>query len=95
MWEYLWEVAEPGDYVLLARARSAAGRVQPTEHDPLHGGYLIHHSRPRPVKVEGTRHSHAGRGDPQTLLYDMNAYAEENRRRPLDIELEFAGGDGI
>jgi hypothetical protein len=29
------------------------------------------------------------------MLYDMNAYAEENRRLPLDVELEFAGGEGI
>jgi DMSO/TMAO reductase YedYZ molybdopterin-dependent catalytic subunit len=95
MWEYLWEAADPGDHVLLARARSAGGRVQPVEHDPFNGGYLIHHSRPRPVRVAGPRHVHDVPGDAETLLYDMNAYAEENRRRPLDVELEFVGGDGI
>jgi hypothetical protein len=37
----------------------------------------------------------AQRGDVETLLYDMNAYAEENTRVPLDVELEFAAGGGI
>jgi hypothetical protein len=36
------------------------------------------------------------RGDgPLTILYDMNAYAEENMRRPLDIEMAFSAGEGI
>jgi hypothetical protein len=95
LWEYLWEVAEAGPYTLLARAASAAGAVQPAEHDPLHGAYLIHHSRPTAVQVLRSRHSHDHRGDPETLLYDMNAYAEENTRFPLDVELEFTGGEGI
>ena len=30
LWEYLWEVAEPGEYTLLARATSASGRSRPT-----------------------------------------------------------------
>ena len=30
-----------------------------------------------------------------TLLYDMNAFAEENTRFPLDVEMQFAGGEGI
>jgi hypothetical protein len=25
----------------------------------------------------------------------MNAYAEENMRRPLDLEMEFSAGEGI
>jgi hypothetical protein len=29
------------------------------------------------------------------MVYDMNAFAEENTRFPLDIEMEFAGGEGI
>ena len=37
----------------------------------------------------------AQRGDVETLLYDMNAYAEENTRAPLDVEMEFAAGAGI
>jgi DMSO/TMAO reductase YedYZ molybdopterin-dependent catalytic subunit len=95
LWEYLWEVAEPGDYVLLTRAVSASGRVQPTQHDPLHGGYLIHHSRAIAVRVQVGEFARAERGDVETLLYDMNAYAEENVRNPLDVELEFAAGSGI
>jgi len=33
--------------------------------------------------------------DADTLLYDMNAFAEENTRFPLDVEMQFAGGEGI
>jgi DMSO/TMAO reductase YedYZ molybdopterin-dependent catalytic subunit len=95
LWEYLWEVAEPGAYELQARATSAGGRVQPDRHDPLHGGYLIHLSRPVAVRVEGARRSREERGDAATLLYDMNAYAEEQARFPLDVDLAFSGGEGI
>jgi DMSO/TMAO reductase YedYZ molybdopterin-dependent catalytic subunit len=95
LWEYLWEVAQPGDYELLTRAVSASGRVQPMDHDPLNGGYLIHHSRPIPMHVRTGVAVQADRGDAETLLYDMNAYAEENVRNRLDVELEFAAGGGI
>jgi DMSO/TMAO reductase YedYZ molybdopterin-dependent catalytic subunit len=95
MWEYLWEVATPGSYELLARATAADGRTQPLQHDPLNGGYLIHHARPRAVTVEGARRAVASTTDFETILYDMNAYAEDNFRRRLDIELEFAMGEGI
>jgi DMSO/TMAO reductase YedYZ molybdopterin-dependent catalytic subunit len=94
-WEYLWEVARPGEYTLLSRAVSESGRVQPRQHDPLHGGYLIHHSRPISISVRAGQPVRAQRGDIETLLYDMNAYAEENTRARLDLELEFAGGGGI
>lgn len=90
LWEYLWEVAAPGDYQLLARAVSASGLVQPTEHDPLWGGYMIHHSRPVPVRVEAVRPQ-----DADLLLYDMNAFAEANARLRLDVEMEFSAGEGI
>jgi DMSO/TMAO reductase YedYZ molybdopterin-dependent catalytic subunit len=95
LWEYLWEVAEPGDHVLLARATAAGGAVQPAEHDPLCGGYVIHHSRPTPVRVGAARLEPATHGDADTLLYDMNAYAEENARFPLDVDLVFSEGEGI
>jgi hypothetical protein len=95
LWEYLWEIAEPGGYTLLVRAKSTSGRVQPTEHDPLNGGYMIHHSRPIPVQVEAARRSFVRSSDVDTLVYDMNAYAEANTRFPLDVEMEFAGGEGI
>jgi DMSO/TMAO reductase YedYZ molybdopterin-dependent catalytic subunit len=95
LWEYAWEVGEPGEYVLLARARSAGGRVQPGQHDPLDGGYRIHHSRPTAVSVGRARLPAAARADAAALLYDMNAYAEENARFPLDVDLVFSAGEGI
>jgi DMSO/TMAO reductase YedYZ molybdopterin-dependent catalytic subunit len=95
LWEYLWETVEPGEHVLLARATSASGRVQPVRHDPLNGGYMIHHSRPITVRLSGGRLVHAGHADLAGLLYDMNAYADENTRLPLDVELELSGGAGI
>jgi DMSO/TMAO reductase YedYZ molybdopterin-dependent catalytic subunit len=95
LWEYAWEVAKPGEYTLLSRAASAAGRNQPTEHDALNGGYLIHHSRPTQVTVGRARTTAAARADAAALLYDMNAYAEENARFPLDVDLVFSAGEGI
>jgi hypothetical protein len=95
MWEYLWEVATPGDYTIIARAISKSGQVQPTAYDPLHGGYMIHHSRVVCVNVEEASKSAAQVGDPQAYLYDMNAFAEENQRLPLDAHMEFAVGGGI
>jgi hypothetical protein len=95
LWEYLWEVAEPGEYTLLTRTTSAGGGVQPVSHDPLNGGYLIHHTRSRSVRVATGQRATAAHADLATLLYDMNAYAEENMRFPLDVELEFSGGAGI
>jgi DMSO/TMAO reductase YedYZ molybdopterin-dependent catalytic subunit len=95
LWEYLWEVAEPGPYTLRARAVSASGEVQRAEHDPLCGGYMICHVRPVAVQVEAVRREQGHLGDLDALLYDMNAYAEENSRLQLDVEMEFAEGEGI
>jgi DMSO/TMAO reductase YedYZ molybdopterin-dependent catalytic subunit len=95
LWEYLWEVARPGEFELIVRATSESGRVQPTDHDPLNGGYLIHHSRPRRVRIAAGQRATATHADLPSLLYDMNAYAEENRRLPLDAEMEFTAGAGI
>jgi DMSO/TMAO reductase YedYZ molybdopterin-dependent catalytic subunit len=96
LWEYLWEAARPGTYTLLTRATSTSGRTQPTEHDTLHGGYLIHHSRPIEVRIETAAVTAAARGgDVDSLLWDMNAYAEEQARMPLDVYLEFSLGEGI
>lgn len=95
LWEYLWEVAEPGPYALCSRVTSAAGHVQPSQNDPLNGGYMIHAVRPIEVNVESGRRAVATFADRDTLLYDMNAYAEENSRLPLDVEMEFTGGEGI
>jgi DMSO/TMAO reductase YedYZ molybdopterin-dependent catalytic subunit len=94
MWEYLWEAGSPGEHTILVRATSSRGRVQPPQHDSLNGGYLIHHIRPLCVNVAAmplaTEYAHA-----QSIMYDMNAFAEENMRLPLDVALEFFGGEGI
>jgi DMSO/TMAO reductase YedYZ molybdopterin-dependent catalytic subunit len=94
LWEYLWEADRPGSYTLLARAVSWSGTAQPAQHDPLNGGYLIHHSRPLTVEVAPRRQT-AQPFDALTLVYDMNAFAEENSKRRLDVEMEFAVGEGI
>ena len=88
-------MAEPGEYALVARATSASGAVQPNGHDPLCGGYLIRHSRPTMVRVARGRAVPVRIGDAELFLYDMNAYAEENARFPLDVEMTFTGGEGI
>jgi DMSO/TMAO reductase YedYZ molybdopterin-dependent catalytic subunit len=95
MWEALWKVDEPGEYQLLSRATSAGGQRQPTQYDPLNSGYLIHFSRPIGVRVERRAGKDAAAGDLDALFYDMNAYAEANARRPLDVDLEFSLGAGI
>jgi len=94
LWEYLWEAVSPGEYSILVRATSSGGQVQPAEHDALNGGYLIHHSRPLCLRVAGV-HRMAEHADGQTIMYDMNAYAEENLRLPLDVEMAFSAGEGI
>ena len=95
LWEYLWEIAKPGRHILLARATSATGLVQPSEHNPLNGGYQIHFIRPTEVHVAAAQHGQDQPADVHTLVYDMNAYAEENSRLQLDVTLEFVGGEGI
>ena len=95
MWEYLWDVRTAGFCRLVSRAVSSSGRVQPAEHDPLLGGYLIHYSRPIPVRVEPRAATDAASGDVDVLRYDMNAFAESNARLPLDVDLEFSLGAGI
>ncbi len=94
LWEYLWEAESPGELTVLVRATSSRGRVQPVDHNALHGGYLIHHSRPLHLRVIDLRRA-ADYADAQTIMYDMNAYAEEKMRLPLDVEMEFSFGEGI
>ncbi len=94
LWEYIWEVASPGRYSLLARATSTGGRVQPRTYDSLNLGYMIDFSRPLEVEIKRDTRSRAQSGDYDALLWDMNAYAEENRRAPLDLDVQF-GGSGI
>jgi DMSO/TMAO reductase YedYZ molybdopterin-dependent catalytic subunit len=95
LWEHLWQAAEGGAYSLLARAVSASGAVQPASHDPLNGGYMIHHSRPVTVRIDASLRSLGRRSDRHALVYDMNAFAEDNYRRPLDVALEYTAGAGI
>jgi DMSO/TMAO reductase YedYZ molybdopterin-dependent catalytic subunit len=95
LWEYLWEVADAGEYSLMARATSNSGQTQPLEHEPLNGGYQIHFSRHTTVHVAGIVTGREQPADDHTLVYDMNAFAEENSRFTLDVTLEFAGGEGI
>lgn len=95
MWEYLWKVDEPGEYQLLSRATSVSGQTQPTQYEARLSGYMIHFSRPIAVRIERRVGKDAAAGDSDALLYDMNAFAEVNARRPLDIDMEFSLGAGI
>jgi hypothetical protein len=95
MWEYLWNVRQPGAYELLSRATSVSGRKQPTDYDSNYCGYMIHFSRPISVRVESRPAMDAAAGDIDSLRYDMNAFAEANARRPLDVDLEYSLGAGI
>lgn len=95
LWEYLWENAEPGTYSLLARTTSSGGRVQPLEYDPLNLGYQIDFCRPIPVRVAAATRTYAEIGNVDALLFDINAYAEENVRMPLDVDAHYSGGGGI
>lgn len=95
MWETIWNVQSPGTYEILSRATSAGGRTQPSDYDPLYCGYMIHFSRGTRVRVESRTGQDAASGDHEALRYDMNAFAEANARRPLDVDLEFSLGAGI
>jgi DMSO/TMAO reductase YedYZ molybdopterin-dependent catalytic subunit len=49
-WKYDWTTpAKPGRYTLLARATGADGQVQPDNHNPNFGSYVIDH--PLPIEV--------------------------------------------
>ena len=50
-WRIAWEPPQAGEYRLMARAISASGEIQPSRHNPLHGGYHINFSRPLEVSV--------------------------------------------
>ena len=95
LWERVADLREAGPRQILSRATSTSGRVQPSEHDPLLGGYLIHFSRPINVQVESRTAAETRDRDAALLVYDMNAFAEANARRPLDVDLEFTYGAGI
>jgi DMSO/TMAO reductase YedYZ molybdopterin-dependent catalytic subunit len=49
-WKFDWLTPkEPGQYTLLARAKDAAGVIQPDKHDRNYGTYVINH--PLPIEV--------------------------------------------
>lgn len=50
-WRVEWDPPKEGSYRLLARAISASGEIQPSRHNPLHGGYHINFSRPLEISV--------------------------------------------
>ncbi len=95
LWEYPWKVEAAGTYTLLARATSSGGRVQPVEHDPLNGGYLIHFSRPTAVEVRSAVRVEDDLSDPSAWIYDLRSFSERNARVPLDVMLELTAGAGI
>ena len=45
---------KPGQYTLLARAKDADGMLQPDEHDQNYGVYVINHSLPIEVFIDGS-----------------------------------------
>ena len=95
LWEYLWHINQPGPCQILARATSTSGQQQPERHEPLNGGYQIHHSRPTQVVATAMQAAQPALGTPEELLYDMNAFSEDNTRLRLDVELEYEVGAGI
>ena len=53
-WKFDWLTPKrPGRYTLMARAKGADGSVQPDQHDPNYGSYVIHHPLPIEVFVDG------------------------------------------
>ena len=54
-WKFDWLTPnEPGQYTLLARAKDAAGVIQPDKHDQNYGSYVINHPLPIDVFVDGS-----------------------------------------
>jgi DMSO/TMAO reductase YedYZ molybdopterin-dependent catalytic subunit len=90
-WEYVWTADAPGYYTLMARAQTESGEKQPLDYDPDNLGYLINIVLPRPVQVA----SDAPTAAPGDWIDSMEAFAAENIRRPLDLELELTSGEGI
>jgi DMSO/TMAO reductase YedYZ molybdopterin-dependent catalytic subunit len=97
LWEFDWTPSAAGRHVILARATSSAGEVQPERYDPLNLGYVINFSRPREVEVAAGRVAAPVLAPlaAEALLYDMNAFAEANAQAPLDVHLEYSAGGGI
>jgi DMSO/TMAO reductase YedYZ molybdopterin-dependent catalytic subunit len=90
-WEYMWTVDAPGNYTLMARAQNESGQQQPLDYDSDNVGYLINIVLPRRVEVANDAPA-AAAGD---WIDSMEAFAAENIRHSLDLELEFTSGEGI
>ena len=95
LWEHLWEVSEPGDYAILARAVSEDGTIQPTQHDENRGGYQITFSRPTHVRVDADHESTDLLGDVSSLQNEFAAVAKERSEMQLDADMELTSGAGI
>ena len=94
-WEANWQASRPGEYSLLARASTASGQTQPLTYDGDNLGYLINLVIPRVVRVA---ESHAVQPVPTSgseWVDYMEAFAEANTHRGLDVELALTSGDGI
>lgn len=94
-WEYLWNVTTPGDYTIMARARAESGEAQPLDYDPNNLGYLVNIVTPRVVSIHPGQEVKGDFANAEMWADTMLAHAEENTRRALDVELVFAGGEGI
>jgi len=94
-WEALWTVTAPGNYTLLARAHTESGELQPLDYDPDNLGYIINLPIGRSVSVTASRPAPVYLAAAPAWNDFMEAYAEENSRRPLDVELALTAGDGI
>jgi hypothetical protein len=95
MWEYSWRPTQPGLCQILSRAVSSSGRMQPMRHDPLNGGYLIHHSRPVTIDVEPSWVAKQAAPETEAFRQAFEDAAEERSRMKLDIEMKYSGGGGI
>lgn len=94
-WESLWTVSAPGSHTIVSRAHTESGQAQPFEYNPDNLGYIINVVRPRPVTVVASQSSADQFADPGKWTVFMEAFAEENTRHPLDVELALTSGDGI
>jgi DMSO/TMAO reductase YedYZ molybdopterin-dependent catalytic subunit len=94
-WEYLWNVMTPGEYTVMARAHAESGEAQPLEYDLNNLGYLVNVVTPRIVSIHAGHEVKGDFANAEMWADTMLAHAEENTRRALDVELVFAGGEGI
>jgi hypothetical protein len=80
---------------LLARAHTETGQTQPLDYNPDNLGYIINLPIARHVSVAASRPAQVYFADAPPWNDFMEAYATENSRRPLDVELALTAGDGI